>query len=492
MNYSDSRHLNAFSAWIAKSLAFLILAGCAVGPNYVVPDSKAPANWHTPLQDGLISRTGDSQTLAAWWQTLEDPLLTSLIERMAAGNLDLKTAWAKVREARARRGLSQTDLFPTLTANGSTTHTDIRQNSPQDTGTRSSNTTQTRDLYSAGFDAGWELDIFGGVRRSIEAADADVQANQEALRDVLVSLLAETALNYMEVRSAQTQLGVAESNLAIQQETYALTQLRYQAGLSDDLAVQQARSNLESTRSQIPSLRSGLEAAKNRLAVLTGAPPGALEKELAEPKPIPVPSPEIAVGVPAETLRQRPDVRQAERRLAAQTARIGVATADLYPKFSLSGSIGIEASSFGNLFSEYTRSLSFGPRITWKIFDAGAVRRNIEAQSAIRDQNLYQYESKILSALEEVENALTAYANEQIRRQSLLMATQAATAAADLAQKKYEVGLVDFQVVLDSQRSLLSAQNQLAQSEGTVVKNLITLYKSLGGGWTALVPEEKR
>jgi NodT family efflux transporter outer membrane factor (OMF) lipoprotein len=406
--------------------------------------------------------------------------------------LDLKTAWAKVREARARRGLSQTDLFPSLTANGSTTHTDTKQNSPQSTGTRSSNSTQTRDLYSTGFDAGWELDIFGGVRRSIEAADADMQSSREALRDVLVSLLAETALNYVEVRSAQTQLAVAESNLAIQQETYTLTQLRYQAGLSDDLAVQQARSNLESTRSQIPSLRSGLEAAKNRLAVLTGAPPGTLENELVEPKPIPVPSPEIAVGVPAETLRQRPDIRQAERQLAAQTARIGVATADLYPKFSLSGSIGLEANSFSNLFSEYTRSLSFGPRITWKLFDAGAVRRNIEAQSAVRDQNLYQYESKILSALEEVENALTAYANEQIRRQSLLMATQAATAAADLAQKKYEVGLVDFQVVLDSQRSLLSAQNQLAQSEGTVVKNLITLYKSLGGGWTSLVPEEKR
>jgi NodT family efflux transporter outer membrane factor (OMF) lipoprotein len=330
------------------------------------------------------------------------------------------------------------------------------------------------------------------VRRSIEAADADVQANQEALRDVLVSLLAETALNYVEVRSAQTQLAVAESNLAIQQETYALTQLRYQAGLSDDLAVQQAKANLENTRSQIPSLRSTLDAAKNRLAVLTGEAPGTLENELAEPKPMPVPAPEIAVGVPAETLRQRPDVRQAERQLAAQTARIGVATADLYPKIPLSGSIGIEASSFGNLFSEYTRTLSYGPRITWKIFDAGAVRRNIEAQSAIRDQNLYQYESKILSALEEVENALTAYANEQIRRQALLAAAQAATAAADLAQKKYEVGLVDFQVVLDSQRSLLTAQSQLAQSEGTIVKNLITLYKSLGGGWTALVPEEKR
>jgi NodT family efflux transporter outer membrane factor (OMF) lipoprotein len=437
------------------------------------------------LQDELTSKATDPQTLAAWWKTLDDPLLTSLIERTVAGNLDLKTAWAKVREARARLGLSQADLFPTLTANGSTTHTETRQNSPQSTGS----STQTRDLYKAGFDAGWELDIFGGVRRSIEAADANVQSSQEALRDVLVSLLAETALNYVEVRSSQSQLAVAESNLAIQQETYTLTQLRYQAGLSDDLAVQQAQANLENTRSQIPSLRSGLEAAENRLAVLVGEPPGTLEKELAENKPLPVPPPEIAVGVPAETLRQRPDVRQAERQLAAQTARIGVATAELYPKFSLSGSIGLEANSIGNLFSEYTRTLSFGPRITWKIFDAGAVRRNIEAQSALRDQNLYQYESKILSALEEVENALTAYANEQIRRQALLTATQAAIAAADLSKKKYEAGLVDFQVVLDSQRSLLSAQNQLAQSEGTVIKNLISLYKSLGGGWTSLVPD---
>ena len=492
MNYRDSRHFNVFSAWITTSLAFLILAGCAVGPNYTVPDSKAPANWHSNLMQGLTPQPTDPKTLAAWWQTLDDPVLTGLIEQSIAGNLDLKTALAKVREARARRGMSTADLFPTLTANGSATRTKNNQIGTPSSATQTSNTSQTRDLYSADFDAGWELDIFGGVRRSLEAADADVQSSQEALRDVLVSLLAETALNYVDVRSYQSQIAVAESNLALQQETYSLTQLRYQAGLSDDLAVEQAHTNLANTRSQIPSLHSGLEAAKNRLAVLVGEAPGILETELAENKPIPVPPLAIAMGVPAEALRQRPDVRQAERQLAGQTARIGVATADLYPKFSLSGSIGIEASSLGNLSSDYTRTLSFGPRITWKIFDAGAVRRNIEAQSAIRDQSLYQYESKILSALEEVENALTNYVNEQFRQQSLLEANQAAAAAADLSQKKYEAGLVDFQVVLDSQRSLLTAQNQLAQSQGTIVKNLINLYKALGGGWTSLVPEEKR
>jgi NodT family efflux transporter outer membrane factor (OMF) lipoprotein len=225
---------------------------------------------------------------------------------------------------------------------------------------------------------------------------------------------------------------------------------------------------------------------------LLGVPPGTVHGELAEPRPIPVTPLEVAVGVPADTLRQRPDVRQAERELAAQTARIGVATADLYPKFSLSGSIGLEALSFGNLFLASSRNYSVGSHISWPIFDAGAIRQNIEVQSALQEQALIQYEAAVLSALEEVENALVAYANEQVRRQSLLEATQAAERAIDLARDKYASGLVDFQVVLDAERSLLSLQDNLAQSDGTVTTNLITLYKVLGGGWSSLAAGEKK
>jgi multidrug efflux system outer membrane protein len=265
---------------------------------------------------------------------------------------------------------------------------------------------------------------------------------------------------------------------------------RYQAGLDDELAVQQARSNLESTRSQIPTLRTSLEGAMNRIAVLLGEQPGALHEELQQEGPVPAAPLKIAVGVPADTIRNRPDIRKAERDLAAQTARIGVATADLYPKFTLSGSIGIEASSLGNLVSAGSRTFSIGPRITWPIFDAGAIRANIEIQSAVQEQTMIQYESTVLNALEEVENALVAYAEEQIRMTSLEEAVDAAKQALDLAQYKYQTGLIDFITVLDAQQSLLTYENELVQSTGAITSNLVRLYKALGGGWTNMAPDE--
>ncbi len=292
--------------------------------------------WHSELKGGLISEEMNPQTLAAWWTILNDQELSSLIDRAVSGNLDLKKARARIREARARRGIAKADLFPTLDATGSATWS----RTSKDTGSG-----KTNDLYSANFDAGWELDIFGGLRRSVEAAEADLQASEEDLRDVLVSLLAEVALNYIDVRTSQVQISVAEANLEAQSETYQLTQWRYEAGLSDELAVQQARYSLENTRSLIPTLRTGLEEAMNRIAVLLGEQPGKVHSELEKREPIPVTPLNVAVGVPADLLRRRPDVRQAERELAAQTARIGVATADLYPKLTLSGSIGLEALS---------------------------------------------------------------------------------------------------------------------------------------------------
>jgi NodT family efflux transporter outer membrane factor (OMF) lipoprotein len=466
--------LSAFSLLMPLSV-LMIITGCAVvGPDYSPPQFDSPQAWHSRIEDGLKAEGPDSRLLTAWWETFDDPLLNQLMTRAVQGNLDLKEAMTRVRKARAERGLSRTALFPTLDVTGTATKSRSSQNSGMG---------EENELYSAGFDAGWELDIFGGVRRSIEAADADLDAVTADLNDVLVTLMAETGLNYIDVRAYQTRLDVALANLASQQKTSQLIQSRYDAGLSNELEVQQARYNLESTRSQLPSLRSGLNAALNRLAILLGETPGSLHDELQEHQPIPVPPLTVAVGVPAEALRRRPDIRSAERNLAAQTARIGVATADLYPKFSLSGSIGLESLEFHDLMEDASHTWKLGPRFSWNIFDAGAIRRNIEVQSALQEQALIQYESSILTALEEVENALVAYYEEQNRRNALEKATEAALSAAQLSQEQYKAGLVDFSDVLDAQRSLLSFEDQLAESNGKVTSNLMQLYKALGGGW---------
>ncbi len=463
---------------VPLALMLALLAGCAaVGPDYVPPDVPAPGKWSTELQGGLTAEPLDSRTLADWWSTLNDPALTSLIERAVENNLDLREAVARIREARASRNISRADLFPSVSAAGSRTRS---RSSEQTGGGIESN------FYSTGFDAAWELDVFGGVRRSIEAANADLDASKEDLHDVLVTLLAEVALNYVDTRTFQTRLSIAEANLSAQEETYGLVEARFEAGLTSQLDLEQARYNLESTRAQIPSLRTGLDRAKNRLAVLLGKNPGALGIELSERKPIPVTPLEVAVGVPADTLRQRPDVRRAERQLAAQTARIGVATAELYPKFTLSGSIGLDSPSFDTLFRTGSRTFRYGPSFSWRVFEAGRIRQSIEVQNALQEQLLIRYEATILAALEEAENALIAYADEQTRRQSLIKASEAAQVAADLAETQYSSGLIDFQTVLDAQRSLLSLQDQLSVSEGEVTSDLIRLYKALGGGWTSL------
>jgi multidrug efflux system outer membrane protein len=473
--------LKKSASWLLMVLLTTTSAGCAsVGPDYRRPDVPVYENWHTRVGDNPAAREPNPESLAEWWTTFNDANLTRLIERAVKGNLDLKQARAQIREARARRGIAESGFLPSLNGSGSATWTHTTGN-----GVANATSNGSSELYSANFDASWELDLFGGVRRSVEAAQGDLQASEESLRNVLVSLLSEVALNYFDVRSYQDRINVAESNLQSQAETYQLTQWRYQAGLADELAVQQARYNLETTRSQIPLLRTGLDAAMNRIAVLLGEQPGAVHAELEHPESIPAPALQVAVGVPADLLRRRPDVRQAERELAAQTARIGVATADLYPKLTLSGSIGLETLSLKNL-SSGTVALSGGPSITWAIFKGGAIRQNIKLQSALQEEALVHYESVILGALEEVENALRAYFEIQERRRSLSDAAQAAQKAAELAQQRYQAGLTDFTSVLDAQRSVLSLQEQFAVSNGSVSANLVRVYKAIGGGWTSL------
>jgi len=465
--------------WIPLAVFFTVtfMTGCTtVGPDYVPPEFNTQDTWHTDLKKGLSMQSTDPDTLARWWTNLNDPVLSDFMELAIVTNLDIREAQARILEARARRGISEARLFPTVDSSGA--YTQRRSSENAGSGTESK-------LYSAGFDAGWELDIFGGIRRAVEAADADLQAAEDDLNHVLVSLLAEIALNYVDARTFQTRIMVAETNLQNQEETYNLTRFRFEAGLIDELPVKQALYNLENTRSQLPTLRTGLEASKNRLAILIGQQPGAVHYKLDTYGDIPVPPLQLAVGVPAETLRHRPDIRRAERRLAAQNARIGAAVADLYPKFNLTGSIGLESFSSTDLFNSGSHTWRFGPGIFRNIFDAGAIRRNIDVQSALQEQALIQYESTVLSALEEVENSMVAYVQEQFRHESLITATEAAREAALLSQDRFTAGLVDFSNVLDSQRSLLSFQDQLAGSKGDITANLIRLYKALGGGWTS-------
>ena len=357
--------VNIFSLFFIITMVSVFSGCAAAGPDYSPPEVPLSSTWHTQPGKGLSAEEMNQQLQSSWWTTFNDALLSSLIDRAVAGNLDMKKAQSRVRQAYASRGVTEAKLFPNLNVSGSDTWT----RSTVDTGGD-----RTSQRFSTNFDSSWEMDIFGGVRRSLEAADADLQARQENLRDVLVSLVAEVALNYIEVRTYQVRLAAVNENLAAQNETYQLILWRNQAGLSDELAVQQARYNLENTRSEIPSLHTGLEGAMNRIAVLLGEQPGKLHQELEKNGVIPACPEQITVGVPADMIRRRPDVRQAERELASQTAKVGVAAAELYPKFSLGGSIGIDAVSLNRLASGLTTPdnwvLSGGPRASWAIFDA--------------------------------------------------------------------------------------------------------------------------
>jgi multidrug efflux system outer membrane protein len=466
------RHL----ARLPATLGLVVASACAVGPNYAPPEPEMPDRWHEELTRGLGEGEAALQT---WWKTLEDPLLDSLIERAVAGNLDLRNAVARIDEARARRGIARGQWFPSLDTLGFYSRERISEEALPLPGAG-----EGRNFYSVGLDASWEIDVFGRIRRSTEAADASLQATVEDYRDTLVALLAEVGLAYLDVRTFQQRIEYAENNVRTQQGSLRLTRDRNRAGLASDLDVRQAELNLASTESFIPTLRIGLTLAINRLGVLVGQHPTALRAELATPAPIPGPPAETLVGQPAELLRQRPDVRGAERRLAAQTARIGVAQADLYPRFALLGTFAFDALDAARLFTGDASAFAFGPAVRWNLFDGGRIRANVQVQEALTDQALLEYEQTVLLALEEVEDAFVAYVQEKERRDSLERSVTAASAAVDLVTTLYRTGLTDFQNVLDTERSLFLQEDDFATSEGRVTQNLIRIYRALGGGWS--------
>lgn len=468
----------------AVFVAMLLIAGCmTVGPDYVKPDVKAPEAWNTRSSQGATAPAAAQDTLASWWVNLKDPVLVDLIDMAIKSNKDLKKAEARIREARAARGVAESQYYPSVNASGAYSLTRTEKNS--ETGT-------TRELFTAGLDAGWEIDLFGGARRANEAAQATYEASREDYGMVYVTMAAEVALNYVDVRTLQDRLAIVEDDLKLLTETYELTVYRQKAGLVTHLDIDRAKTNMEATRASIPTLKTRLAAAMNRLSALMGGYPGFADPKVSASAGLPTVPVEIALGVPAETLRRRPDVRNAERQLAAQTARVGVATADLYPKLRLNGSISIDASSFAGLFTGNNRIFDIGPRFTWNIFNAGAVRSNIEIQDARQEQAYLQYENSIILGLEEAENAITAFVNEQKRMKSLNDALASATDSTNLALFQYKSGLIDFQAVLDAQRTFLSVKDNLATSKGAVVGDLVRLYKALGGGWTPGPPPGKK
>lgn len=338
-------------------------------------------------------------------------------------------------------------------------------------------------MYGNALDASWELDLFGGKKREVESADAALEASQASLSDVLVTLTAEVALNYVEYRSCQARLVITETNLAAQAETYAIARWRRDANLVSQLDVDQARMSFEQTRAELPSLRRGLDQTEHQIAVLLGQAPGSVKALLGGSRPVPSAAEAIAVGVPADLLRRRPDVRQAERKLAAQTAQIGVAEAGRYPDLTLSGSVGLEALTADHLYIAGARAAQGAVKAGWTLFDGGRIRQKIAVQTALQEEALGAYEAAVLTALKDVENALTAYVNERERRDALREAEAAGSNAFRLARDKYASGLIDFQTVLDTQKSLLTVQNTLATSEAEVTAGLVRLYKALGGGW---------
>jgi multidrug efflux system outer membrane protein len=456
---------------------FIFLQGCTtVGPDYKLPEIIMPDAWHQAAIKGLSDGTASFQT---WWTHFNDPALTSLIERSTTGNLDLKEAIARMQEARARLGISTGERYPDLNSSGDA----IKLKTSESFSVSTTQKSRNDEFLKVGLDATWELDLWGRISRLIESGEASLAASVEAFRDVLVVLYAEVAKTYVNVRTLQKRLHFAKSNVKIQRDTLKLTEDQFKAGIISELDVQQAQLNLSRTESTIPTIESQIVQSINRLSVLLGNHPGTLYEELIQSAPIPKQSEKVMVGVPTDILRQRPDIRQAERELAAQTARIGVATAELYPRLTISGAFNFASLDLKDLFEWRSRTWNIGPSFTWNLFDGGRVHNQIKAEQALTDQALARYEKAVLTALEDVENAMVAYIKEDERRAFLEQSVSAAESSVRIVEQQYKLGITDFQNLLDMQRSLFVLQDELAASEGQVTQELIRFYKAMGGGW---------
>ncbi len=464
---------------LALCLCLPLLASCMVGPDFQRPEAKVSSQWlgQAPTVPAAPEAAPTAeQNLAQWWTIFNDPQLTSLVERGMQANLDLRMAQSRIRQARASMGIAGADLGPTVNTDASLT----RSRTPASS-TRSEVTTS--NLYQAGFDAGWEIDLFGGLRRGVEAAGADLDAAMENRNDLLVSLSAEVASNYLNLRSLQQRLAIARENLKAQAHTADLTRQRFNVGFASKLDVVRAEALAATTAGQIPLLEAQVRQTIYSLSLLLGGEPSALLAELTPEAPLPAAQATVPVGLPSDLLLRRPDIRKAVAKLHGATARIGVAKADLFPKFTISGALGYQNTNSNALFNPASNFWSIGPALNWPLFDMGRTRANLELQKAVQEEELLAYEQTVLNALREVENALIASTKEEEHRQAMAQAVAANRTAVELATSLYTAGQNDFLAVLDAQRSLYTAEDALAQSSRTVSTNLVALYKALGGGW---------
>ncbi|MEM9167873.1 MAG: efflux transporter outer membrane subunit [Planctomycetota bacterium] len=463
---------------ITTSALILTLCGCAsIGPDYERPAVETDPQW--AASSDIAFNSAEPEGIATWWTTLDDPVLDDLVERAFAANLDLATAVQRVRQAAAIRGISAGERFPDLDGTGSYSRERQGQN-----GFPALAEPTEFDSFALGLEFGWELDVWGRIRRLVESADADLAATLEDLHDVRLILAAEVASEYVGLRTAQQRLAVARRNIEIQRQSLSLTTTRFENGAAPQLDVAQAQTNLANTEAELPSIEADLRDRTLRLAVLLGATPTALLDELSETGDIPSPPEAISVGIPADVLRRRPDVRGAERQLAAEVARIGVELGDLYPRFSLSGTLQFNSTNSGSLLDADSLGFGIGPAFAWNIFDGGRVRNAVRAQEVAADIAAIEYRSAVLSALESVESAMYRHARQIERTTALERASTAAGQSADLSRQLYLEGRRDFQNVLDSERELFAAQDNLILSQSEVTTTYITLQRSLGGGWS--------
>ncbi|MGF1594567.1 MAG: efflux transporter outer membrane subunit [Kiloniellaceae bacterium] len=456
----------------APLLLAVLLAGCAVGPDYRSPEVPLPAAW-----DNADAQTPpEAPELSQWWRRLGDPVLGALIEEAVEGSLDVAAASARIREARASVREAGGSLQPSLGGTGSATRS----------GTAASDS-NVSSRFQAGFDASWELDLFGANRRGVEAAVYGLEAAEHDLRATLLTLVGDVAANYVAARGARARIDYAERSVASQRETAELTRVRFDAGAATALDLDNATGQVSSTAAGIPRLRADYAAAVHRLSVLTGQPPAALAGRLESAAPIPTPVAPIPTGLPADLLRARPDLRQAERQLAQATARIGGAEAARYPSISLSGSLNTSAATIGEMASGSAISWAFGPTLTVPIFNGGRLAAAVEVAEARRDQSHLAFHAAVLTALEDVENAIVALTQERLRYERLAETTDAFRRAATLARDLYQTGATGFLEVLDAERSLYAAEDSLIQSRVAIATAYIALNKALGGGWDGAI-----
>lgn len=508
---------------VAPAFAATLLSGCTLGPNFIPPNLFAPSAWFASraAPKATISMAVAEPVDPNWWRLFNDPQLTALEGRVAASNLNVRLATIRLAQSRAQRGVTAADQFPALNGNTSYTQEKISNrgvaglfggSSAGGSSNGSGTSAQTSsnglggtmggipaagigsggippfNLYQYGFDASWELDLWGRVSRSVESADATLESSAESRRNMLLSSVAELARDYLQLRGQQRDLQIAQETLASERQSLALTQQRATGGLTTDLDVANAASQVATTAAQIPQLEQTAQVTMNAIGLLLGQPPGSMEAELGSPKPVPPVPPTVPVGLPSELTRRRPDIRQAEAQLHSATAEIGAAEADFFPKVTLSGSIGIQATRFIDLGSWQSRQYSVGPSISIPIFEGGRLLYSLELRKAQQQEAAVNYQLTVLQAFHDVDNALTAYAAEQRRRDHLVRAVAQARRALGLAQSQYAQGLATFLDVLTAQRTVFTAEQQDADSLTTISTNLVQLYKALGGGWEESFP----